>query len=130
MELPAIEEEKIQIVPMTWRNAITGKLALQIHPSAVPKLHLADGSVVDDLTEVREIVYHLQRPGIAPRFVYAHDWEEGDFVLFHNRGLLRSVVGEDEVSLFRQCNVSRLVTFLLLRELLNLWQVNSILVIL
>ena len=108
-DLPAIEEEKIQILPMTWRNPVTGKLALQIHPSAVCKLHLADGSVIDDLAEVREIVYRLQRPGIAPKLVYAHDWEEGDFVLFHNRGLLHSVVGafaEDEVRLFRQCNIA------------------------
>jgi alpha-ketoglutarate-dependent taurine dioxygenase len=108
-ELPAIEEEKIQILPMTWRNPVTGKLALQIHPSAVCKLHLADGSVIDNLAEVREIVYGLQRPGIAPKLVYAHDWEEGDFVLFHNRGLLHSVVGafaKDEVRLFRQCNIA------------------------
>ena len=108
-ELPPIEEEKIQVLPMTWKNPVTGKLALQIHPSAVRKLHLADGSVIDDLAEVREIVYRLQRPGIAPRLVYAHDWEEGDFVLFHNRGLLHSVVGAfaaDEVRLFRQCNVA------------------------
>jgi alpha-ketoglutarate-dependent taurine dioxygenase len=41
--------------------------------------------------------------------VYSHDWEEGDLVLFHNRGVLHSVVGafaEDEVRLFRQCNVA------------------------
>ncbi len=33
----------------------------------------------------------------------------GTFVLFHNRGTLHSVVGafaEDEVRLFRQCNVA------------------------
>ncbi|KAB5572105.1 hypothetical protein GE09DRAFT_657624 [Coniochaeta sp. 2T2.1] len=108
-ELPPIEKEKIQILPMCWRNPVTGKLALQVHPSAVCKLHLGDGTVVDDLREVREIVHRLQRPGIAPGRVYAHDWEEGDLVLFHNRGLIHSVVGafaEDEVRLFRQCNVA------------------------
>ncbi|KAK3688409.1 hypothetical protein B0T22DRAFT_459359 [Podospora appendiculata] len=108
-QLPAIDEAKIQVLPMCWRNPETGKLALQVHPSAVRKLHLADGSVVDDLAEVREIVHRLQRPGIAPKLVYAHDWEEGDLVLFHNRGVLHSVVGafaEDEVRLFRQCNVA------------------------
>jgi alpha-ketoglutarate-dependent taurine dioxygenase len=108
-ELPPVEEASVQVMPMCWRNPVTEKLALQIHPSAVRKLHLADGTVVDDLERVREIVYRLQRPGIAPRFVYAHDWEEGDLVLFHNRGVLHSVVGafaEDEVRLFRQCNVA------------------------
>ncbi|KAI0379040.1 Clavaminate synthase-like protein [Hypomontagnella monticulosa] len=108
-DLPPIEEDKIQILPMCWRNPVTGKLALQVHPSAARKLHFADGTVIDDLAEVREVIHRLQRPGIAPRMVYAHDWEEGDLVLFHNRGLLHSVVGafaEDELRLFRQCNIA------------------------
>lgn len=108
-KLPPVEDDKIQILPMCWRNPVTGELALQIHPSAVRKLHLKDGTVVDDLKEVRDIVYRLQRPGIAPKNVYCHDWEEGDMVLFHNRGVLHSVVGafaEDEVRLFRQCNIA------------------------
>ncbi|KAK4450033.1 hypothetical protein QBC34DRAFT_403558 [Podospora aff. communis PSN243] len=107
--LPEIDESKIQILPMVWKNPLDGRLALQVHPSAVRKLHLADGTVVDDLKEVRGIVHRLQRPGIDPERVYAHDWEEGDLVLFHNRGVLHSVVGafaEDEVRLFRQCNVA------------------------
>lgn len=107
--LPPVDEADIQILPMCWRCPVTGQLALQIHPSAVRRLHLADGRVVEDLAEVREICHRLQRPGIAPARVYAHDWEEGDLVLFHNRGVLHSVVGafaEDEVRLFRQCNVA------------------------
>lgn len=108
-DLPPIEEDKIQILPLLWKNPVTGKLALQVHPSAIRRLHLGDGSVIEDLREVREIIHRLQRPGIAPERVYAHDWEEGDLVLFHNRGVLHSVVGafaEDEVRLFRQCNVA------------------------
>ncbi|QDS74557.1 hypothetical protein FKW77_007936 [Venturia effusa] len=108
-QLPPIEQEKIQILPMAWKNPVTGKLSIQIHPSAVRKLHLADGTVIDDLKTVREMVHKIQRPGISPKYVYAHDWEEGDLVLFHNRGVLHSVVGafaEDEVRLFRQCNVA------------------------
>ncbi|KAK2934074.1 TauD/TfdA-like domain [Fusarium oxysporum f. sp. vasinfectum] len=107
--LPPVEEDKIQILPMCWRNPVTGRLALQVHPSAVRKLHLADGTVIDDLTAVRERVHELQRPGIAPEKVYPHDWEQGDLVLFHNRGVIHSVVGafaEDEVRLFRQCNIA------------------------
>ncbi|KAI1406818.1 Clavaminate synthase-like protein [Hypoxylon sp. FL1857] len=107
--LPPVEDDKIQILPLCWRNPVTGKLALQVHPSPARKLHLENGTVVDDLVQVREIIHRLQRPGIAPKMVYAHDWKEGDFVLFHNRGLLHSVVGafaEDEVRLFRQCNVA------------------------
>ncbi|KAI3532891.1 TfdA family Taurine catabolism dioxygenase TauD [Colletotrichum costaricense] len=108
-DLPPIDEEKIQILPMCWRNPVTDRLALQVHPSAVRKLHLADGTVVEDLAKVRETVHRLQRPGISPKNVYAHDWEQGDFVIFHNRGVIHSVVGafaEDEVRLFRQCNIA------------------------
>jgi alpha-ketoglutarate-dependent taurine dioxygenase len=108
-DLPQIEQEKIQVLPMCWKNPVDGRLAIQIHPSAVRKLHLKDGTVIDDLEKVREICYNIQRPGISPQYVYAQDWEEGDFVLFHNRGVLHSVVGafaENEVRLFRQCNVA------------------------
>ena len=108
-ELPEIDQAKIQVLPMCWRNPVTGQYALQIHPSAVRKIHLKDGSVVEDLKEVREIVHQLQRPAIRPEFVYPHDWEEGDLVLFNNHGVLHSVVGafrEDEVRLFRQCNLA------------------------
>lgn len=66
----------IKILPMCWKNPVTGKLALQVHPSAIQKLILKDGTVIDDLKEVREIVHRMQRPGISPELVYAVDWEE------------------------------------------------------
>ncbi|TKA61532.1 hypothetical protein B0A55_12407 [Friedmanniomyces simplex] len=93
LELPPIDDSKIKILPMCWRNPVTGKLALQVHPSAVEKLHLVDGTVIDNLEQVREIVHKLQRPGIAPELVYAVDWEAGDLALFHNQGVLHSVTG-------------------------------------
>lgn len=108
-ELPPIDKKKIMIFPMVWKNPITGKLALQIHPSAVRRIHLSDGTTIDDLALVREIIYNLQRPAISPQYVYPHDWDEGDLVLFNNRGVLHSVVGAfklDEVRLFRQCNLA------------------------
>jgi alpha-ketoglutarate-dependent taurine dioxygenase len=108
-QLPPIDPAKIKVLPMCWKNPVTGKLALQIHPSAVQALHLADGTVLHDLAEVREIVHRLQRPGIAPELVYAVDWEEGDMALFNNRGLLHTVTGsfeEGEVRVFRQCNMA------------------------
>jgi alpha-ketoglutarate-dependent taurine dioxygenase len=107
--LPPIEEEKIKILPMCWKNPVTGKLALQVHPSAVQKLHLADGTVIDDLKEVREIVHRLQRPGIAPELVLGIDWEEGDMAIFNNHGVLHTVTGSflpEEVRIFRQCNMA------------------------
>ncbi|CRG88444.1 Putative dioxygenase C576,01c [Talaromyces islandicus] len=108
-ELPPIDPAKIKVFPMLWKNPVTDQLALQIHPSAIRRIFLKDGTTIDDLEEVRNIVYRLQRPAISPEFVYAHDWEEGDMVLFNNHGVLHSVVGafdKDEVRLFRQCNLS------------------------
>jgi len=43
------------------------------------------------------------------QLVYPHDWQENDFVLFHNRGVLHSVVGAftpDQVRVFHQCNLA------------------------
>ncbi|KAJ4372025.1 hypothetical protein N0V83_003798 [Neocucurbitaria cava] len=108
-QLPPIDESKIKILPMCWKNPVTGKLALQVHPSAVQALHLADGTIISDLKEVREIVHRLQRPGIAPELVYAVNWEEGDMALFNNRGVLHTVTGSflpEEVRIFRQCNMA------------------------
>lgn len=108
-QLPRINESKIKVLPMCWKNPVTGKLALQVHPSAVQALHLADCTVIDDLKEVREIVHRFQRPGIAPDLVYAVDWEEGDMALFNNRGVLHTVTGSflpEEVRIFRQCNMA------------------------
>ena len=108
-ELPAIDESKIKILPMCWRNPVTGKLALQVHPSAVEKLHLKDGTVIHDIKAVREIVHRLQRPGIAPELVYPVDWEAGDMALFNNHAVLHTVTGSflpEEVRIFRQCNLA------------------------
>jgi xanthine dioxygenase len=108
-ELPPIDAEKVQILPMVWKNPVTGNLSLQLHPSAIQKIHLADGSVIDDLATVRDIVHRLQRPGISPSRVYAHDWEEGDLVIFNNWGVIHTVVGafaKDQVRIFKQCNIA------------------------
>lgn len=64
-----------------------------------------DGAHLKDLKEVRDLVYKMQRPAIAPQLVYPHDWSEKDLVLFHNRGVLHSVVGAfapDQVRAFHQ----------------------------
>ena len=108
-DLPPVDPSKTLTLPMVWKNPVTGNPALQIHPSAVRKIHRDDGTVIDDLGRVRDIVYSLQRPAISPRYVYAHDWEEGDMVLFNNRGVLHSVVGafeDGEMRIFRQCNLA------------------------
>lgn len=108
-ELPPVNEKDVKILPMCWKNPDTGNLALQIHPSAIKAVHLANGEVITDLKEARDLVHRLQRPAISPQFVYPHDWEEGDLVLFNNQGVLHSVVGAfspQEKRLFRQCNMA------------------------
>lgn len=108
-KLPPIEEAKIRTYPMAWTNPVTGKLAMMVYPTPARRIHLKDGSVIEDLKEVREVIYRLQRPAISPQYVYPHDWEEGDLVLFNNRGGMHSIVGafgEGEVRLFRQCNMA------------------------
>ncbi|RDW87392.1 clavaminate synthase-like protein [Coleophoma crateriformis] len=108
-DLPPIDESQIKILPMCFKNPLTGNLALQIHPSAVKAIHLPNGEIMTDLKEVRDLVYRLQRPGIAPALVYAHDWEQGDCALFNNQGVIHSVCGAfapEEQRLFRQCNMA------------------------
>lgn len=108
-ELPPFNDKDIKILPMCWKNPLTGNLALQIHPSAIKAIHLPNGEVMNDLKEVRDLVHRLQRPAISPQHVYAHDWQEGDCVLFNNQGVLHSVVGAfspEEKRLFRQCNMA------------------------
>lgn len=108
-QLPPIDPSKIKKYPMVWMNPVTKALALMVYPTAARRLHLKDGTVVEDLRRVREVLYQLQRPGIEPGFVYMHDWVEGDLVLFNNHGVMHSVVGafeRKEVRIFRQCNMA------------------------
>ncbi|CAD6587475.1 MAG: hypothetical protein TREMPRED_004764 [Tremellales sp. Tagirdzhanova-0007] len=122
-ELPEWEDKKIKIFPLCWKNPVTGNLHVQVHPCGAQDLLIdplpasaaqegalyPQGGEVTDLKTVRELLYSIQRPGIAPELVYPQDWEEGDLVLFHNRGLLHSVVGafkSDQLRMFHQCNLA------------------------
>jgi alpha-ketoglutarate-dependent taurine dioxygenase len=122
-ELPEWEESKLKTLPVLWKNPVTGALSFQVHPCGAMELVVEplpegakregalypDGGVITDLKEVRELLYKMQRPAIAPQLVYPHDWHERDLVLFHNRGLLHTVVGaftKDQVRAFHQCNLA------------------------
>ncbi|KAG9222166.1 hypothetical protein CCMSSC00406_0009021 [Pleurotus cornucopiae] len=122
-ELPPWEESRVKIFPLTWKNPVTGALHFQVHPCGVSELLVAplpegakregalfpDGAHLTDLKEVRELLYKMQRPAIAPQLIYPHDWHEKDLVLFHNRGVLHTVVGAftpDQVRAFHQCNLA------------------------
>ncbi|KAH8119715.1 Clavaminate synthase-like protein [Phellopilus nigrolimitatus] len=122
-ELPPWDESKVKVMPVLWKNPVTGNLHFQVHPCGAAELLIAplpegaskegalypDGAHLKDLKEVRELLYKMQRPAIAPGLVYPHDWKPKDLVLFHNRGLLHSVVGAfspDQVRAFHQCNLA------------------------
>ncbi|BGP14834.1 hypothetical protein JCM10213_002727 [Rhodosporidiobolus nylandii] len=123
-DLPPWEEKYIKTLPICWKNPVTGALHLQVHPSGVhellvdplpstaertPETLYPDGAHLTDLKQVRELIYEMQRPGIAPENVYVVDWTPKTLALFHNRGTLHSITGafaEDEVRAFWQCNLA------------------------
>ncbi|SJL18358.1 related to Putative dioxygenase C576.01c [Armillaria ostoyae] len=122
-ELPPWEEAKQKILPILWKNPVTGELHFQVHPCGAAELLVEpipeeksregalypDGARLTDLKEVRGLLYKMQRPAIAPNLVYPHDWNEKDLVIFHNRGVLHTVVGAftpDQVRAFHQCNLA------------------------
>ncbi|TFY59373.1 hypothetical protein EVG20_g7816 [Dentipellis fragilis] len=106
-----------------WKNPVTGGLHFQVAGCGVAELIIAplpegakregalypDGAHLKDLKTVRELLYKMQRPSIAPELVYPHDWHEKDLILFHNRGVMHSVVGAfkpGQVRVFHQCNLA------------------------
>jgi alpha-ketoglutarate-dependent taurine dioxygenase len=122
-ELPPWDPVHRKTYPITWKNPVTGELHFQVHPCGASELlidpllagasregaRFPDGAHITDLATLRALLYEMQRPAIAPPLVYPHDWRENDLVLFHNRGVLHSVVGafkEDQVRAFHQCNLA------------------------
>lgn len=123
-DLPPWEAQHIKTYPLCWKNPVTAKLHLQAHPSGIETLIIdplpssaprteaslyPDGAHITDLKQARDLLYSLQRPAIAPRYVYTHEWAVGDLALFHNRGVLHSITGAfaPEVQrAFWQCNLA------------------------
>ncbi|KAJ6561518.1 Clavaminate synthase-like protein [Mycena vulgaris] len=118
-DLPPWEEAKIKILPVVS----TAQNLTDMHPCGAAELLVdplpagakregalyPDGGHIKDIKDVRAMLYKMQRPAIAPKLVYPHDWSEKDLVLFHNRGVLHTVVGafaDDQVRAFHQCNLA------------------------
>lgn len=58
---------------------------------------------------VRDLLYRMQRPAIAPQYVYTHDWNVNDLCLFNNRATLHTITGafkKEEQRAFWQCNLA------------------------
>jgi len=107
-ELPEWEESKIKKLPLVWTNPITGEHHLQAHACCVWKLERSNGEILE-LEDARKELYRIMRPAISPKNVYAHSWESGDLVIFHNRGVWHAVTGQfkpGEKRLMHQCNIA------------------------
>ncbi|CDO94289.1 unnamed protein product [Kluyveromyces dobzhanskii CBS 2104] len=107
-ELPPWEKSKVKRLPLVWTNPVTKKHHLQVHGCCIHQLVLPDGTVLE-LEDARKEVYRLMRPAIHPDNVYAHAWDKGDLVIFHNRGVWHSVTGQfqdGERRLMHQCNIA------------------------
>ena len=77
-----------QVYSQVWKNPVTGNLHFQVHPCGVAELIISplpegaskegalfpEGAHLKVLKEVRELLYKMQRPAIAPPLVYPHDW--------------------------------------------------------
>lgn len=69
---------------------------------------------MDDVEKVREVVYNMQKKIYAADNIYAHRWQEGDVVIFHNRGVMHSITGqlakykeeEDKKRMLWQCTMT------------------------
>ncbi|KAJ3916126.1 Clavaminate synthase-like protein [Lentinula edodes] len=122
-ELPSWEEDKIKIHPVLWKNPVSEALSFQVHPCCGTEVLIKplppgasrenalypDGAHLNELSEVRDLLYRMQRPAIAPSLVYPHKWNDKDLIIFHNRGVLHTVVGTlqpDQVRVYHQCNLA------------------------
>ncbi|KAJ5157222.1 uncharacterized protein N7482_008322 [Penicillium canariense] len=92
--------DKVAEHPMVWRNPLNpDRPFLQFHGCCVYKLttrdpHTGAITVLDNVEEVRKVVYNMQRKIYTARNIYAHRWEEGGLVVFHNRGVMHSITGQ------------------------------------
>jgi xanthine dioxygenase len=104
---------------MVWKNPLNpSRPFLQVHGCCVYKLttrnpQTGEETVIDDVEEVRKIVYNMQKKIYAAKHIYAHRWIEGDLVIFHNRGVMHSITGQleqhdakDKQRLLWQCTMT------------------------
>jgi alpha-ketoglutarate-dependent taurine dioxygenase len=105
---------------MVWRNPLNPERPfLQVSGCCVSKLttrnpQTGEITIMDDVDQVRKVVYEMQRKFYVAENIYAHRWEEGDLVIFHNRGVMYSITGrlldykddDDKRRLLWQCTMT------------------------
>ncbi|OGE48287.1 hypothetical protein PENARI_c030G09472 [Penicillium arizonense] len=111
--------DKVAEHPMVWRSPMNpDRPFLQVHGCCVYKLTTRNpttgkATVMDDVEKVREVVHNTQKKIYAAENIYAHRWQEGDVVIFHNRGVMHSITGqlakykeEDKKRMLWQCTMT------------------------
>ncbi|KAJ5087123.1 Taurine catabolism dioxygenase TauD/TfdA [Penicillium angulare] len=112
--------DKVAEHPMAWRSPLNpDRPFFQVHGCCVYKLTThnpvtGEVTIIDDVEEVRRVVYGMQSKIYAAKNIYAHRWEEGDLVIFHNRGVMHSITGqiaahkqdEDKKRMLWQCTMT------------------------
>lgn len=105
---------------MVWKNHGNGEPHLQVLGCCVYELRTknpvtGEVTVISDVDEVRRICHKLTSKVYTPDTLYVHRWQEGDLVIFHNRGVVHSITGEltgtpgpedPEKRLFWQCSMA------------------------
>lgn len=78
------------VVPLVWTQGDGRKsLVLGTHADEVVGMSYAAG---------RSLIARLIEWAAQPDFSYSHDWQEGDFVIWNNCGVMHRVVPYDEAS--------------------------------
>ena len=75
--------------PLVRRHPVTGRLSLFISP------HTMEGVVGMDKREGRALLEELTAFAIQERFVYRHEWEKDDVIMWDNRCLMHAVMPYD-----------------------------------
>ena len=96
-DLPSNDPAFVMRYPLVWTNPFTGEKSLQVHHLVAAKLYIKDSAdgpatLVGDLKRVRDRLYDLQRPFLEPENVLVAPVEEGDMVVWYNRGLRHSAL--------------------------------------
>ncbi|GAA5987979.1 hypothetical protein JCM11641_005970 [Rhodosporidiobolus odoratus] len=96
-ELPPVDEGAVKRYKMVWKNPLTGELSLQVHAIVARKLFIRRSptdsfETIDDLTQVRNILYKLQKPFLNPEKILVSPQGEGDLCLWHNRSLRHTAI--------------------------------------
>ena len=94
---PLMDHQKSQAQPVARIHPVTGKRALYLCEAG--QMDWLDGPLVGlepgPGGKGAELLYTLMSHFTQPRFVYAHDWDEGDLVIYDNRCLAHSATWYD-----------------------------------